>query len=142
MVAAVVKQVDVDKQRISLSMRDAEGDPWLNVAEKYPVGQTVEGTVEKRQQFGLFIALEPGVTGLLPQSVMAKAEGEVKFDKLGAGDKVVVSIESVNTRERKISLGTGKKEEVADWKGYKPQAADSGMGSLGSALAEALKKKN
>jgi len=142
MVAAVVKQVDVDKQRISLSMRDAEGDPWLNVAEKYPVGQTVEGTVEKRQQFGLFITLEPGVTGLLPQSVMSRAEGEVKFDKLGAGDKVVVSIESVNTRERKISLGTGKKDEVSDWKGYKPQASDSGMGSLGSALAEALKKKN
>ena len=142
MVAAVVKQVDVEKQRISLSMRDAEGDPWLNVAEKYPVGQTVQGTVEKRQQFGLFISLEPGVTGLLPQSVMARAEGDVKYDKLSVGDTVVVSIESVNTRERKISLGTGKKEEVSDWKGYKPQAAASDMGSMGSALAKALKNKN
>ncbi len=142
MVAAVVKQVDVEKQRISLSMRDAEGDPWLNVAEKYPVGQTVQGTVEKRQQFGLFITLEPGVTGLLPQSVMSRAEGEVKYDKLNVGDTVVVSIESVNPRERKISLGTGKKEEVADWKGYKPQASETGLGSLGSALAEALKKKS
>ena len=141
MVAAVIKQVDVEKQRISLSMRDAEGDPWLTVADKYPVGQTFEGTVEKRQQFGLFVNLEPGVTGLLPQSVMAKAEGEVKFDKLGAGDKVVVSIESVNLRDRKISLGTGKKEEVSDWKGYKPQAGQD-MGSLGDALAKALKKKS
>lgn len=141
MVAAVIKQIDVEKQRISLSMRDAEGDPWLTVADKYPVGQTFEGTVEKRQQFGLFVNLEPGVTGLLPQSVMAKAEGEVKFDKLGAGDKVVVSIESVNLRDRKISLGTGKKEEVSDWKGYKPQAGGD-MGSLGDALAKALKKKS
>lgn len=141
MIAAVVKQVDVEKQRISLSMRDAEGDPWLNVAEKYPVGATVQGTVEKRQQFGLFVALEPGVTGLLPQSVMAKAEGEVKYDKLGAGDAVVVSIESVNLRERKISLGTGKKEEVSDWKSYKPQPAGKGFGSLGDALAQAMKKK-
>ena len=55
---------------------------------------------------------------------------------------MVVSIESVNLRERKISLGTGKKEEVSDWKGYKPQATTADMGSLGSALAEALKKKN
>jgi small subunit ribosomal protein S1 len=141
MIAAVVKQVDVDKQRISLSMRDAEGDPWLNVAEKYPVGSTVQGTVEKRQQFGLFVALEPGVTGLLPQSVMAKAEGEVKYDKLGVGDAVTVSIESVNLRERKISLGTGKKEDVSDWKGYKPQSAGTGMGSLGDALAQAMRKK-
>ncbi len=141
MVAAVIKQIDVEKQRISLSMRDAEGDPWLTVADKYPVGQTFEGTVEKRQQFGLFVNLEPGVTGLLPQSVMAKAEGEVKFDKLGAGDKVVVSIESVNLRDRKISLGTGKKEEVSDWKGYKPQAGGD-MGSLGDVLAKALKKKS
>lgn len=142
MVAAVIKQIDAEKQRISLSMRDAEGDPWLNVAEKYPVGQTVQGTVEKRQQFGLFISLEPGVTGLLPQSVISRADGEVKFDKLVPGDTVVVSIESVNTRERKISLGTGKKEEVSDWKGYKPQTSGADMGSLGSALAEALKKKS
>ncbi|GAB6112960.1 30S ribosomal protein S1 [Desulfomicrobium salsuginis] len=141
MVAAVIKQVDVEKQRISLSMRDAEGDPWLTVSDKYPVGQTFEGTVEKRQQFGLFVNLEPGVTGLLPQSVMAKAEGEVKYDKLVAGDKVVVSIESVNLRDRKISLGTGKKDEVSDWKGYKPQAGGD-MGSLGDVLAKALKKKS
>jgi len=141
MVPAVVKQVDAEKQRISLSMRDAEGDPWLNVAEKYPVGQTVQGTVEKRQQFGLFINLEPGVTGLLPQSVMAKAEGDVKYDKLAPRDTVVVSIETVNPGQRKISLGTGKKEDIADWKGYKPKSAGTGLGSLGDALAKAMKKK-
>jgi small subunit ribosomal protein S1 len=141
MVAAVIKQIDVDRQRISLSMRDAEGDPWLGVADKYPVGQTFEGTVEKRQQFGLFVNLEPGVTGLLPLSVMSRAGGEVKYDKLGSGDKVVVSIESVNLRERKISLGTGKKEEVSDWKGYKPQGGGD-LGSLGDALAKAMKKKD
>lgn len=140
MVAAVIKQVDADRQRISLSMRDAEGDPWLAVPEKYKVGQTVQGTVEKRQQFGLFINLEPGVTGLLPQSVMARAENDVKYDKLGPGDTVVVSIESVNARERKISLGTGKKEDVADWKEYRPGSGD-GFGSLGEALARAMKKK-
>jgi small subunit ribosomal protein S1 len=142
-IAAVIKQVDVDKQRISLSMRDAEGDPWLTVAEKYPVGSSVQGTVEKRQQFGLFINLEPGVTGLLPQSVMGRAEGEIKYDKLVPGDTVVVSIESVSPRERKISLGTGKKDDVSDWKGYKPQSSGggSGLGSLGDALAKAMKKK-
>lgn len=142
MVAATIKQVDTEKQRISLSMRDAEGDPWLNVAEKYPVGSSLQGTVEKRQQFGLFINLEPGITGLLPQSVMARAEGEVKFDKLNAGDTVVVSIESLNLRDRKISLGTGKKDEVSDWKGYaKQQAAPTSLGSLGDALSKAIKNK-
>lgn len=140
MVAAVIKQIDLDRQRISLSMRDAEGDPWLNVVEKYPVGATVQGTVEKRQQFGLFVTLEPGVTGLLPQSVMAKADGETKYDKLGVGDAVVVSIEAVHPRDRKISLGTGKKEEVSDWKGYKPRSG-GGLGSLGDVLAKALKDK-
>lgn len=140
-VAVVIKQVDVDRQRISLSMRDAEGDPWLTVAEKYQVGRTVQGTVEKRQQFGLFVNLEPGVTGLLPRSVMSRAENDVNYDKLGVGDTVEVSIESVNTAERKISLGTGKKEDVSDWKSYKPQGGSSGLGSLGEALAQAMKKK-
>ena len=59
---------------------------------------------------------------------------------LGPGDTVVVSIESVNARERKISLNTGKKEDVADWKEYKPGSGD-GFGSLGEALARAMKKK-
>lgn len=141
MVGVVIKQIDMDKQRVSLSMRDAEGDPWLNVAEKYPVGVTVQGIVEKRQPFGLFITLEPGISGLLPQSVMARAQGDIKYDKLGVGDSVVVSIEVVTPHERKISLGTGKKEELSDWKTYQPETSTSGLGSLGEALAQAMQKK-
>lgn len=139
-VAAVIKEIDVDKQRISLSMRDAAGDPWLNVAEKYRVGSSVQGIVDKRQLFGLFITLEPGVTGLLPQSVMTRASGEIKYDQLVPGDAVVVSIENINVAERKIGLGTGKQEEIVDWKGYQPQAAD-GLGTLGEALAKAMEDK-
>lgn len=140
-VGAMIKQIDTDKQRISLSMRDAEGDPWLTVPEKYQLGQSVQGVVENRQQFGLFITLEPGVTGLLPQSAMAKAEGEIKYDKLGVGDSVVVSIESVNPQERKISLGTGKKEESTEWKNFKPQTTSQGLGNLGDVLAKAMQDK-
>ncbi|GAB1410169.1 30S ribosomal protein S1 [Desulfovibrionales bacterium] len=140
-VSVVVKQIDTDKQRISLSMRDAEGDPWLTVAEKYQPGQTVQGVVENRQQFGLFITLEPGVTGLLPQSAMGKAESEVSYDKLAVGDAVLVSIESINSQERKISLGTGKKEDSTEWKNFKPQPANQGLGTLGDALAKAMQDK-
>lgn len=138
-VSVVIKQIDLEKQRISLSMRDAEGDPWLTVAEKYPVGKAVQGTVEKRQQFGLFIALEPGVTGLLPQSAMSRISGDVHYDKLNPGDSVVVSIENVNPQERKISLGTGDKEALVDWKGFK--ATDNNLGSLGDVLAKAMQEK-
>ncbi|MFC1828496.1 S1 RNA-binding domain-containing protein [Thermodesulfobacteriota bacterium] len=65
-VSVMVKSCDPKKRRISLSLRDAEGDPWLNVPEKYRSGQAVKGSIEKKENFGYFVLLEPGVTGFLP----------------------------------------------------------------------------
>ena len=51
-ISVVVKEVDIVKRRVSLSIRDAEGDPWLDVTDKFTVGQTVSATVEKKEKFG------------------------------------------------------------------------------------------
>ena len=48
---------------MSLSIRDAAGDPWLDVGEKFKIGQIFPGVLEKREKFGLFINLAPGITG-------------------------------------------------------------------------------
>jgi small subunit ribosomal protein S1 len=56
--------------RVSFSLKQGggEGDPWLRVANEFPVGKAFEGTVEKKEPYGLFISILPGVTGLLPKS--------------------------------------------------------------------------
>jgi len=67
-VRALVKDIDYKNRRISLSIRDAGGDPWIDFRNNFSAGQTITGTLEKRESFGLFIKLSPGVIGLLPQS--------------------------------------------------------------------------
>jgi small subunit ribosomal protein S1 len=145
-VAVKIKSIDPESRRIGLSMKDAEGDPWMEVADKFAPGQKVQGTVEKLEQFGIFIQLAPGITGLLPKSVIARSENPGAFDKLHPGDTVEVVIGEVKTADRKISLTTGDAREEGDWKKFAPAkqpagASPSGMGVLGAKLQEALNKK-
>ncbi len=145
-VAVKIKSIDPSARRIGLSMKDAEGDPWMDVEEKYQAGQKVEGTVEKQEQFGIFIQLEPGITGLLPKSVIARSEKPAAFEKLHAGDTVEITIAQVKAGERKISLTTGDVEEDGAWKEFAPKKkqssnASGGMGLLGAALQKAMDKK-
>lgn len=86
-VSVVVKEVDPIKRRISLSLKDAEGDPWMEAAAKFAPGTQVTGVVEKRETFGIFVTLEPGITALLPKSRMAAAVDPKQFDKLQRGDR-------------------------------------------------------
>jgi len=146
-VSVKVKSIDPINRRIGLSMKDAEGDPWMDVADKYKAGQKVTGTVEKQEQFGIFIQLEPGITGLLPKSVIARSEKAASFEKLHSGDSVEVVIGEVKAGERKISLTTGDAQEPEDWKQFAPKKQKAsapeqgGMGLLGTALQQAFNKK-
>jgi small subunit ribosomal protein S1 len=122
-VYVVVKEVDVPRRRISLSIKDAEGDPWVEVEERYRVGQTLEGTLEKKEKFGYFIAVEPGITGLLPASKIRDAQKASNIEKLKPGDPVPVVIEEIQPKERRMTLGTADSREEDDWKKFSEQEA-------------------
>jgi small subunit ribosomal protein S1 len=144
-VYVVVKSVDGENRRVSLSLRDAEGDPWAEVENKYRKGQSVSGTVEKQERFGSFISLEPGVTGLLPRSKIAAAQDGAAIDRLKPGDRISVVIDTVNLVERKISLGLGGDSDSDEWKNYtaaNAQSSGGSMGSLGDMLKQAMDAKN
>lgn len=136
-VDVLVKEIDWAKRRISLSIRDAEGDPWIGIAERYRVGQAVDGQIEKKEAFGYFITLEPGVTGLLPKSKIAQSADPAAIEKIPAGGLVTVVVEAVQPEERKITLGPGDAREASDWKNYASGGQDA-LGSLGHKLQEAL----
>ena len=139
-VDVVINEIDPEKKRISLSIKDVEGDPWADIQDKYRVGQMVKGTLEKKEKFGYFVMLEPGVTGLLPSSVIAKAAKPSDIEKLNNGDQLVVLITGVDPRDRKISLSPSELMEVEDWKQYADTPKKS-MGSLGEKLQQALVKQ-
>lgn len=140
LVDVVINEIDPEKKRISLSIKDVDGDPWTDIREKYKAGQAVKGTLEKKERFGYFVTLEPGVTGLLPSSAIAKAAKPSDIEKLNEGDPIMVLVTGVDPRERKISLSPAEMMEVEDWKQYADTQKKS-LGSLGEKLQQALNKK-
>ena len=136
-VSVVVKEIDAVKRRISLSIKDAEGDPWLDVQEKYHVGQVVEGNIEKKEPFGYFVTLAPGITGLLPKSGIKKSPQPSMIEKLKPGNTITVVIEQLKPDERRITLGPGDSRDEGDWRGFAKDTQKS-LGSLGEKLQQAL----
>jgi small subunit ribosomal protein S1 len=141
-ITVAVKEIDPVKKRISLSIKDAHQDPWTGAATRFAPGTRVEGRVEKRERFGLFINLEPGITGLMPASLMAASADVPALDRLKPGDSVKALVESVDEAARRISLAPPDAKETENWKSFatspgKPEA----MGTMGSILMDALNKK-
>ncbi len=139
-VEVMIKEIDPEKRRISLSMKDAEGDPWIEAPEKYNVGKSVAGIIEKKERFGFFIELEPGITGLLPKSKIASHHKPALLDKLREGDTIAVIIEEIHPDERKITLSPGDTTDEEDWRSF-TQDKKKSMGSLGEKLQKALNQK-
>lgn len=141
MVSVKIKEIDLEKRRISLSIREAGGDPWTTFKETSKVGSTVSGTVENREKFGIFVKLASGITGLLPQSKINQSADRASFDKLKQGDSVTVLIEEIKSAEKKVTLAPGDAAEAGDWRQHLQSGGGGGFGSLGEKLQQALKNK-
>ncbi len=138
-VSVMVKDIDLGKRRISLSLKDAEGDPWLDVEERFPVGRPVTGTLEKKERFGYFIRLAPGVTGLLPMSRITRSEESGSIEKTKLGDPVPVVVDRIDLAARKISLIPAGEADSENWQAFTPETA-SPMSDLAVKLMAALGK--
>ncbi|BBO90131.1 30S ribosomal protein S1 [Desulfosarcina ovata] len=139
-IMVMVKAFDLDRKRISLSIKDAEGDPWADVQETFKPGKTVQGRVEKKEGFGIFVNLAPGITGLLPKSKIAASDNAAQIEALKPGAAITVTVDSINVAERKISLGAGGGTDDQGWQEFSGGSSDT-LGSLGDQLKEALSRK-
>lgn len=130
----LLKTEEIDgKLKISLSLKqaDGEGNPWLSVPQKFPVGAIVKGKVEKKETYGLFVNIAPGVTGLLPKSKWRDSVDASQFENKKRGDEVTVQIDQILFEEKKISLGLPQEQEDSSWKAH---TSTGGFGSLGDAF--------
>ncbi len=103
-VEAVVLDVNPKEQRISLGLKQAQTDPWTEIAAKYAVGSVVKGKVSKVASFGAFIELEDGVDGLVHISQISDQRIEKVKDALNVGDEVEARVVKVDRAERRIGL--------------------------------------
>ncbi len=152
-VSVLVKKLDWDADRITLSIKETLADPWDAAAAKLSSGTILTGTVVRLAPFGAFVNLEPGVDGLVHISKLGKGRRiHHPREVLEEGQELEVQVESVDTVDKRISLAPSdyespeddqQKEDtiVKDFK--KNKQKDSGpMGTLGDILQARLAEKS
>ncbi|MFN3988988.1 MAG: 30S ribosomal protein S1 [Erythrobacter sp.] len=113
-VDVVVLEVDSDKRRISLGLKQAQRNPWDEFAEKHPVGSEVEGEVKNATEFGLFIGLDGDVDGMVHMSDIAWGiSGEDALALHRKGEIVKAIVLDVDVEKERISLGMKQLEKGA-----------------------------
>lgn len=98
-----VISIDYDKQRVSLSLKNLEPDPWIEAAEKIKEGDKVQGTVTRLKHFGAFIEVLPGVEALLPHNEVVDFQNETG-NIVKVGDKIDTYVVKFNPADKRISL--------------------------------------
>ena len=99
-----VLDVDLQRERISLGLKQTQPDPWLKLVESYPVGSIVDGKVTKIVPFGAFVELGNSIEGLVHISEMANKHIDTPAQVVKVGQEVKVKVMDVNSERRRISL--------------------------------------
>jgi small subunit ribosomal protein S1 len=106
MVEAMVLGVDAGARRISLGLKQVEANPWLELADKYPVGSTITGKVRNLTEFGAFVEVEEGIDGLIHISDMSWSKRlKHPSEMLKKGDTVEAMVLNIDADNQRLSLG-------------------------------------
>ena len=109
-----VLDVDLNRERISLGLKQTQPDPWVKLVEAYPVGTIVDGTVTKVVPFGAFVQLGEATEGLVHISEMAPRHIETPSQVVKVGDVVKVKVMEINPERRRISLSMKAAKEAEE----------------------------
>lgn len=99
-----VKIIGIDGEKLSLSIKQMTKDPWEEIAERYPVGKKVEGTVVRFADYGAFIGLEKDITGLVHLTEISHEKVTDPSQALKIGQKVEAQVINIDIDERRIGL--------------------------------------
>jgi len=153
-VQVVVKKIDWDKDRISLSYKETLADPWDEVPTLFPEGSSHQGKVARLAQFGAFVTLAPGIDGLVHISKLG-AGRRINHPRevLEEGQNIDVKIESIDRAEKRLSLvpedyvstESEEEKEQNDYKSFiskkKQSKGGKALGSLGALLQAKMAEK-
>jgi small subunit ribosomal protein S1 len=110
--------IDLEKKRISLGLKQVEGDPWDKIEEKYKAGQVLTAPVSRLVEFGVFVALEKNVEGLIHKTEISTPPPKSLEEVFKAGDEVTFKVIGVDPGKRRISLSvkalTGKSQAAEE----------------------------
>ena len=139
-VEAVILSIDVDKERISLGIKQLEGDPFMNYVGLHDKGSLVKGTVKSVEAKGVVIALADDVEGYLRASEISNDRVEDAGTHFKDGDAVEAVIVSVDRKNRSIQLSIKAKDQAETQAAMKHMAEESGAAASGTTNLGALLK--
>ena len=109
-IEVLIKEINGD--RIALSLKFPESNPWLNAEDRYEPGTIVTGKVARMTSFGAFVELEPGVDSLLHVSQISKEHVEKPSDVLSINEKITAKVVDLNVDSQKISLSIKAMDDI------------------------------
>ena len=118
-VTVEVLDVDMDRERVSLSLKATQEDPWQQFARTHQIGQVVPGKVTKLVPFGAFVRVDEGIEGLVHISELAERHVEIPEQVVQVGDEIFVKVIDIDLERRRISLSLKQANEGA---GTRPRA--------------------
>ncbi|HTW88030.1 MAG TPA: 30S ribosomal protein S1 [Candidatus Binataceae bacterium] len=141
-VDAVVLGVEVEHERVSLGIKQASGDPWQTVGERYPLNTRVKGAVSSVADFGVFVELEEGIEGLIHISQLSSERVDKPQSLFKVGDQLDALVVQVDTKERRIGLSIKalkQHEEREEMQAYLKREHEAARFSLEDILNEELR---
>src|ERR687891_111033 len=123
-VTVEVLDVDLDRERVSLSLKATQEDPWRQFARTHQIGQVVPGKVTKLVPFGAFVRVDEGIEGLVHISELAERHVEIPEQVVQVGDEILVKVIDIDLDRRRISLSLKQANEgvVGDEDQFDPAA--------------------
>ncbi|MBU4178460.1 MAG: 30S ribosomal protein S1 [Actinobacteria bacterium] len=119
-----ILDVDLERERVSLSLKKAQEDPWQKLSKEKPAGSTVQGKVTKLVPFGAFVEIAPGVEGLVHISELAWEHIEFPEEVLSVGDEIEAKIIDIDLSRRRISLSVKQLTGPGEAAGYQEYQAE------------------
>ncbi len=120
-VEAMVLDIDVANERLSLGIKQLQSDPWDTLSQRYPVGSKVKGKINSLTEFGLFVEIEEGVEGLVHNSQLGLDREQNPADLFKIDDQIECEVTNIDRAERRISLSIKamkrrqEKEQLAEY---------------------------
>ena len=142
-VEAVVLEVDIENERLSLGIKQLGQDPWDALSKRYPVGSKVKGKVSSVTDFGVFVEIEEGVEGLIHVSQLMLERGVDPKTVFQVGQEMEAEVTNIDNAERRISLSlkaAARRKEKEELSGYMEE--DSAPVTFGDLIRQKMEQDN
>jgi small subunit ribosomal protein S1 len=136
-VSVMVKDILTEQRKLTLSLKEAGTDPWSLVASSFPVGKVIAAKALRKENFGVIVQIQEGITALLPKSKSMDV-ADFNYDKIKVGDTLQVQISEVRPDERRMTVTPPRSDMDDSWTQF--TGSKGSMGTMAEQFMKALQK--